>query len=119
MPANLKPERRHRAGQKKIGLWLKQNTPPDAIIMSNSPQEAFYADREFMLLPPGVSSLGNRGKSYQEILQDAKAKGIQYILVDKNTPEKNPGFIESIQPTHLKEVYRDADRGLVIYRMAY
>jgi hypothetical protein len=119
LPHSLKPERRHRAEQKRIGLWLKQNTPAGAVIMSNSPQEAFYADREFMLLPSGVSGLGNRGKSYQEILQDAKAKGIQYILVDKNTSEKNPGFIESIQPAHLKEVYRKEDRGLVIYEVVY
>jgi 4-amino-4-deoxy-L-arabinose transferase-like glycosyltransferase len=117
LPQSLKPERRHRAEQKKVGLWLQQNTPRDAIIMSNSPQEAFYADREFMVLPPGISTPGNPGKSYNEIIHDAKTKGVRYILVNKNTHEMNPGFIESIQSIDLKEIFRRADGGSVIYEV--
>ena len=119
LPQSLKPERRHRVDQKNVGLWLEQNTPPDAIIMSNSPQEAFYADREFMMLPAGISTPGNPGKSYNEIIRYAKTKGIRYILVDKNTHEMNPGFIESIQPTDLKEIFRRADGLSIIYKMIY
>ena len=119
LPQSLKPERAHRAGQRKVGLWLKQNTPAEAIIMSNSPQEAFYADREFKTLPWGISSHGFIAKSYDEIIDFARTKGIRYILVDKNTHEKNPGFIESIQSTDLKEIYREADQGLVIYEVIY
>jgi hypothetical protein len=119
MPASLKPERRHRAEQKKIGLWLKQNTPANAIIMSNSPQEAFYADREFRTLPWGISSHGFIAKSYDEIIDFAKTNGVRYILVNKNTHEKNPGFVESIQSRDLKEIYREANQGLVIYELIY
>jgi 4-amino-4-deoxy-L-arabinose transferase-like glycosyltransferase len=119
LPQCLKPERRHRAEEKKIGLWMKQNTPPDTIIMSNSPQEAFYAGRDFILLPKGISSHGFIAKSYDEIIHYAKTKGVRYILVNKNTHEKNPGFIESIQSTDLKEIYREADQGLVIYEVIY
>ena len=119
LPQSLKPERSFRAGQKNVGLWLKQNTPPDAIIMSNSPQEAFYADREFRILPPGIPTPGNPGKSYNEIICYAKTKGVRYILVNKNTHEMNPGFIESIQPTDLKEVFRRADGGSIIYEVIY
>ena len=119
LPQSLKPERSFRAGQKKVGLWLKQNTPPDAIIMSNSPQEAFYADREWMMLPSGISTPGNPGKSYHEIIDYVKTKGVRYILVNKNTHEMNPGFIESIQPTDLKEIFRRADRGSIIYEVIY
>ena len=119
LPQSLTPERSFRAGQQKVGLWLKQNTPPDAIIMSNSPQETFYADREFMMLPFGISTPGNPGKSYNEIINYAKTKGVRYILVNKNTHELNPGFIESIQSTDLKEIFRRADGGSIIYEVIY
>jgi len=119
LPQSLTPERRRRAEQKKVGLWLKQNTPPDAIIMSNSPQETFYADREFMMLPQGISTPGDPGKSYREIIYYAKTKGVRYILVNKNTHEMNPGFIESIQSTDLREIFRRADQASIIYEVIY
>ena len=119
LPQSLTPERRHRAEQKKVGLWLKQNTPPDAIIMSNSPQEAFYAEREFIMLPRGNSKKRTTGKSYEEIIQFAKSKGVRYILVNKNTPESNPGFIESVESKNLKEVFRRTDKALIIYEVIY
>jgi hypothetical protein len=119
LPQSLTPERRSRADQKKVGLWLKQNTPPDAIIMSNSPIEAFYANREFTMLPQGISTPGNPGKSYNEIIRDAKTKGVRYILVNRHTHEMNPGFIESIQSTDLKEIFIRADRTSIIYEVIY
>jgi 4-amino-4-deoxy-L-arabinose transferase-like glycosyltransferase len=119
LPEGLRPERRHRVEQKKVGLWLKQNTPLDAVIMSNSPQETFYADREFMMLPSGISRPGYRGQSYDEVIHYARTKGVRYILVDKNTHEMNPGFIESIQPTDLKEIFRRADQASIIYEVIY
>ena len=119
LPQSLIPERRHRAEQKKIGLWLKQNTPRDAIIMSNSPQEIFYADREWMMLPQGISAPGNPGMSYDEIIRYARTKGVRYILVNKNSYEMNPGFIESIRPTDLKEIFEKRDHGLMIYEVIY
>ena len=87
--------------------------------MSNSPHEAFYADREFMMLPPGIPVLEIPGRSYYEIIHYAKTKGVRYILVNRNTHEKNPGFIESIQPKDLKEILRKADEGLIIYEVTY
>jgi 4-amino-4-deoxy-L-arabinose transferase-like glycosyltransferase len=119
LPQSLTPERRHRAEQKKVGLWLKQNTPQKAIIMSNSPQEAFYADREFMMIPPGIRVGGNPGKSYHEIVREAKAKGVRYILVNGNTQEVNPGFVESIESKDLKEIFRKSDQELIIYEVIY
>jgi 4-amino-4-deoxy-L-arabinose transferase-like glycosyltransferase len=119
LPQGLTPIRRHRAEQRKVGLWLKQNTPQDTIIMSNSPQETFYADREFMMLPSEISRPGYRGQSYDEIIHYARTKGVRYILVNKNTHESNPDFIESIRPTDLKEIFRRADRGTTIYEVIY
>ena len=119
LPQSLTPERRSRTDQKKVGVWLKQNTPPDAIIMSNSPIEAFYADREFMMLPQGISAPGNPGKSYSEIIKYAKMEGVRYILVNRHTREINPGFIESIRSADLKEIFIRADRTSIIYEVIY
>ncbi|HVP81210.1 MAG TPA: glycosyltransferase family 39 protein [Thermodesulfobacteriota bacterium] len=119
LPESLKPERRHRAEQKRIGLWLRQNTPPDAVIMSNSPQETFYANREFILLPRVNPALGDPLLSYDEILHYAKTKGVRYILVDKNSREMNPNFVESIQSKDLKERFSKADQGVIIYEVVY
>jgi 4-amino-4-deoxy-L-arabinose transferase-like glycosyltransferase len=119
LPQSLKPERGHRVLQKKVGLWLQQNTPREAIIMSNSPQETFYADREFMMLPQGISTPGNPGKSYREIIYYAKTKGVRYILVNKNTYETNPGFMKSIQSADLKEIFSKTDQASIIYEVIY
>jgi hypothetical protein len=87
--------------------------------MGNSPQEAFYADREFRVLPLGISRHGIPGKSYNEIINYARIKGVRYILIDNNIREMNPGFIESIQSTDLKEIFRKEYRGIVIYEVIY
>ncbi len=117
LPQSLKPERRHRAEQKRIGLWLKQNTPADAIIMSNSPQEAFYADREFLSLPAEKTTEKNLDLSYNEVICYAKAKGVGYILVDKNTHETNPSLTESAHSSDLQEVFKKQDQALIIYKV--
>jgi hypothetical protein len=119
LPQSMRPERRSRADQKEVGLWLKQNTPPGAIIMSNSPIEAFYAEREFMPLPQGISTIWDPGKSYNEIISYAKSKGVRYILTNRNTHEMNPDFIESIQSRDLKEVFMRVDRKSIVYEVIY
>jgi hypothetical protein len=106
LPQGFTPERVHRAYQKEIGLWLNKNTPRNAIIMSNSPIEAFYADRGFVLLPPGIPTPAGPGEPYGEIIHYARQKGIQFILVDQYTHELNPDFISSIRESDLKELYR-------------
>ncbi len=93
LPQSLKPERGHRAFQKEVGLWLKQHTPGDAIIMSNSPQEIFYADREFVMLPRESDPQSDPMRSFEKIIDYAKSKGVHYLLVNKNTHEVNPGLM--------------------------
>jgi hypothetical protein len=122
LPQSMRPERRHRAEQKNVGLWLKENTPKDSIIMSNSPIETFYAEREFMLLPIGLPMLGIPGKSYREIIQFAKQKGIHYILTNKNTYERNPDFEGSIRSADLREFYRYKEKDgswITVYEVLY
>ncbi|OGP53808.1 MAG: hypothetical protein A2Y65_12680 [Deltaproteobacteria bacterium RBG_13_52_11] len=106
LPQSFIPERAHRAHQKEIGLWLEKNTPENAIIMSNSPIEAFYANRQFVQLPPEIPTAEGAGKSYREIINYAKQRGVQLILVNQYTHEKNPDFIPSINGSDLRELYR-------------
>ncbi len=122
LPQTLRPERRHREEQKKAGLWLKQNTPEGSIIMGNSPQEAFYAKREFIVIPSGVPTREGPGMGYKEIIRFARQKGIKYILVDSYIGERNPDFLQSIQDTDVKEFYRYKDRDgktTFIYEVVY
>lgn len=119
LPQSLVPERRHRADQKKIGIWLKQNTPQEAVIMSPRPQEVFYAERKWVMFPQQVSSALIPGKCYQEAIRYAKTKGVRYILVTRHSRETSPDFIEFIQPTDLREVVRRPDLGSILYEVIY
>jgi len=119
LPQDLKPERRHRADQKKVGQWLLQHTPPDAIIMSNSPQETFYADRKFIALPPESSRWGIPGSSYEKIVHYARTRGVRYILVDGNTHETNPDLVGSIRSTDFREIFKQEGKKLIIYEVLY
>lgn len=124
LPQTLRPERRHRAYQKEVGLWLKQNTSPDAIIMSNTPQEVFYANREFVMFPTDTK-IRNPLDSYKEVIKFARNNGVRYILIDKNTHELNPGFIEvinskeSIYFKELRKIYSKPDKKLIVYEVIY
>jgi 4-amino-4-deoxy-L-arabinose transferase-like glycosyltransferase len=112
----LQPERKHREEQRQIGLWLKEVTPKDAVIMSNSPIEAFYAEREFLSLSSGTSTIKGKERTYPEIMESARAKGVRYILINQDTPEDNPHFVRSIETSDLKEIFRK-DR-TVIYEVS-
>jgi hypothetical protein len=122
LPQSFTPERVHRAYQKEIGLWLKKNTPSNAIIMSNSPIEAFYANREFIRLPSGVPTEEGPGKSYEEIIHDARQRGVRFILVNHEIHGRNPDFISSVKESDLKELYR-YQRGekkfAIVYEVIY
>jgi hypothetical protein len=119
LPQGLKPERGHRTSQKTVGLWLKQNTPSGTVIMSNSPQEVFYAEREFIMFPSVAPQPEGSAESYQEIIRYVKNRGVRYILVNKNTQETNPGFMKSIQGVDLKEIYKKSEESLMIYEVIY
>ncbi len=122
LPQSFTPERVHRAYQKAIGLWLNKNTPSNAIIMSNSPIEAFYADREFIQLPFGVSTEQGPGKSYEEIINYAKQQGVRFILANQDTNKINPDFISSIKGSDLREFYRYQEgekKFTIVYEVIY
>jgi len=122
LPQAVRPERAHREEQRKTGIWLRQNTPEGTIIMSNSPQETFYADRELIPLPTHRSIPEIPGAVYKEVMDFARKNRVRYILVDGNTKDHNPDFFESIRSTELKERYRYVDQNenaTIIYEIMY
>lgn len=122
LPQGMRPDRRHRAEAKSLGLWIKENTPKDSIIMSNSPLETFYGEREFLLLPHGVDALRTPAQSYEEIIQFAKEKKVRYILINKNIRESNPDFEGSVRSADLREFYRYQEKDgnwITIYEVIY
>jgi hypothetical protein len=122
LPQAVRPERAHREEQRKTGIWLRKNTPEGTIIMSNSPQETFYADRELIPLPAHRSIPEIPGAVYKEVMDFARKNRVRYILVDGNTKDHNPDFFESIRSTELKERYRYVDQSgnsTIVYEMVY
>jgi hypothetical protein len=90
--------------------------------MSNSPQEAFYADRGFVLMPEELFVLENHENVYSKMIQYAREKRIRYILVDKNTSKNILDFIKSNQPTDLKKIYQRSKKdgsAVLIYEVLY
>jgi len=102
--------------QKTLGLWLKDVTPKDAVIMSNSPIEAFYAEREFVHLPPDRSARKEkRGRTRR--FWHMRSERVRYVLVNQYTPETNSNFLQAIAPSDFQEIFRD-DRA-AIYEVIY
>jgi len=90
--------------------------------MSNSPQEAFYANRKFISLPHDSPTYGIPIRSYREVLTFAKKKNVAYIVVNNNTKEFNRAFVEGIHPEDLRECYRYVDeeeRVTLVYQVVY
>jgi 4-amino-4-deoxy-L-arabinose transferase-like glycosyltransferase len=121
LPFELRTVRKVREEQRVAGQWLKENTPPDTVIMSNSPREAFYAEREFFALPPAPLFGKGGGPTYQEVLRLAKGRGVQYLLVNQDTATYNRNFFESVPTSELQSVYRweDQKKFMIIYRLPY
>lgn len=77
--------RQHRIIQREVGLWMKDNLPRDGKVMSRLPQEAFYAEMDWIRIPKG---------SYDEIMEIVQARGVRYILIDEKAREEWPCFYE-------------------------
>jgi hypothetical protein len=87
--------REQRLIQREIGLWMKDHLPKEAIFMSRLPQEAFYAEMAWIIMPDG---------NYEEMMQIARSKGIRYFIVDDQIKGKSPDFLEKIKEEDLVRV---------------
>ncbi len=96
--------RDYRFIQRETGRWMKENVSKEGKIMSSWPQEAFYADRQWVHMP---------SKSYDVILSEARSQGVRYLVTDEKIEEDLPGFLGKIKKEDLifiKDLKRDHRR---------
>ena len=74
--------------QKEVGLWMRDHLPKGQKMMSKMGQESFYAEQAWVKLPE---------KSYEEILKEARTKGVRYLVVDENIEKDSPDFLEKVE----------------------
>jgi hypothetical protein len=63
-----------RTEHRTVGLWLKDNIPPDSVVMSRYPAIAFYADSRWEPTP---------NASVPQVLQYARANRVDYFVLDE------------------------------------
>jgi 4-amino-4-deoxy-L-arabinose transferase-like glycosyltransferase len=85
--------RENRHIQKEVGLWMKDHLPQGGKIMSKLPQEAFYAERPWVMMP---------ALSYEEILMQARSRGVRYIVIDEEIVKDSPDFLEKSKRGELR-----------------
>lgn len=112
LPRGLRPIREHRAIQKEAGYWLRENTEQkEFVVVSPSPQEAFYAGASWYVL---------KGKTYTEVINNARIKKADFIIIDRNITTACPDFKDSVKVDDLEILtnkFEEDDRKIVIYKL--
>lgn len=100
---------------KDTGLWLKNNTPENSVVMSRWSNMAFYADRKWSYLADG---------KVREVIDYAKKHGVGYIVIDTSAvPRRRPELAPLLNPSTshdgLRPVYAQGEHGIgvIIYQV--
>ena len=111
------PERNYPIEHKEAGLWMKDRTPKDSVIISRKPWVAFYADRIGISLPYA---------NYTQMIYFARYHNANYIVIDKRLiselrPELQFLLDETKAPKNdLKLIYKnDKINNILIYKVLY
>lgn len=109
--AGMNPSRR------EAGLWLKANSPPDALIMSRDTEVPFYAERRWAATPH---------EDYLRFIAYVRKRGARYLVVDEREitvirPQLRLLLNEEAPPSGLRHVYTALDpRGkTIVYEVLY
>ena len=80
--------------------------------MSRMPQEAFYAELPWVIIP---------NKSYEEILRVARSNGIRYLVLDEDVEKRSPGFLGKFKEEDLTLIkdWNKQGQKVVIFEIAY
>jgi 4-amino-4-deoxy-L-arabinose transferase-like glycosyltransferase len=102
--------REHRLIQREMGLWMKENLDREAKMMSRMPQEAFYAELPWVRMPQG---------SYEGILEKAREKKIQYLVIDEEIETHSPHFLEKSKEGDLIRLFdlKKKDQHLMVFQI--
>jgi 4-amino-4-deoxy-L-arabinose transferase-like glycosyltransferase len=100
---------------KQAGLWLRENTPADAAIMSRDLAISLYAERGFVVSPRA---------SYEAYLEYGRAHGATYLVVDErelHILRPHLAFLldDQMPPPELEPVFaaRDNNGRTIVYRI--
>jgi len=100
---------------KWAGLWLKENSPRDAAIMSRDLAISLYAERGFVVSPRA---------DYTAYLDYARRKGADYLVVDEYELRKLRPYLAFLldtanPPPELEPVFtvKDAHGHTIVYRI--
>jgi hypothetical protein len=109
--ANMSTSRR------AAGVWLKENSPAGAMIMSRDTEVPFYAERSWAATPH---------EEYPRFISYVRKRGANYIVVDEREatvirPQLSVLMDESSPPAGLEQVYtaRDDQGKTVVYEVIY
>ena len=100
-----------RSEHRTVGLWLRDNTPPNSVVMSRYPAIAFYADSRWEPTP---------NASITRVLRYARANGVNYFVLDElEARDLRPQFLPLLDgkdlPAELELVHvDDSARGKLI-----
>ncbi|OGP92880.1 MAG: hypothetical protein A2156_09975 [Deltaproteobacteria bacterium RBG_16_48_10] len=96
--------------QKEVGLWMRDHLPKGQKMMSKMGQESFYAEQAWVKMPE---------KSYEEILKEARTKGVRYLVIDENIEKDSPGFLEQSKNAELKSLFelRRKNRYMIVFEI--
>jgi len=96
--------------QKEVGLWMRDHVPKGQKMMSKMGQESFYADQAWVKMPE---------KGYEEILKEARAKGVRYLVIDENIERDSPGFLDQAKNGELKPLFelKKGNRYMIVFEM--
>jgi 4-amino-4-deoxy-L-arabinose transferase-like glycosyltransferase len=112
LPRGLRSIRENRDIQREAGHWLRENTEKEEfIVVAPSPQEAFHAQAKWYKL---------EGKTYAELVNNAKAKNADFIIINKDIDKICPDFKESVDSNDLEistKKFLENNRKIVIYKL--
>lgn len=98
-----------RTEQRTAGLWLAENTPKDARVMTRSFHVQGYSQRDVVAMPSA---------EYRSMLEFARRMGVSYIVADEGTIKRRRPEVYDIlmretgAPAGLKLVHEFTERGL-------
>lgn len=100
---------------KEAGLWLKDNSPPDSIILSRDPFVSFYSERIWLPLPYA---------NYSQMLYYAKYHKATHIIIDRRIVELRPelAFLMDKKEANMKDlrlIYENSKHNILVYEILY
>ena len=103
--------------RREAGLWLRENSPADSLIMSRDPEVPFYADRRWVASP---------NEEFSRFVAYVRKRGADYLVVDEREatvvrPQLSFLMDQGSSPAGLVRLYTAADpRGkTVVFRVEY